>query len=279
MANQFGFPTWTLWGMGLAAFGALVAVSLAFLAQSPRLLSRLNLTGRRLDLRARAYTGYGLALLLLSIGFFVAGVPLGPGGEATAGDTTTAAALSADDPLVAGTLDPAAEAGDETTGGQSGAMVGLPTSAGGASGAMTGLITPQVTLEPGAVISDTGEIALPPGATTGEPAATAAPGETPQPTPTRTLVPTPTPTATPSPTPTPTPILVPTARVNDGTSTLPVRRLPCGVVLIVLVRGDTVIPLPGHAFYDGDPWREIPTVDGVIGWVPDEFLDYEEAAQ
>ena len=53
------------------------------------------------------------------------------------------------------------------------------------------------------------------------------------------------------------------------------RRLPGGPVLVVLVRGDTVIPLAGHAFFDGDLWREIQTVDGIVGWVPDEFLDYE----
>ena len=53
------------------------------------------------------------------------------------------------------------------------------------------------------------------------------------------------------------------------------RRLPGGPVLVVLVRGDTIIPLSGHAFFDGDLWREIQTVAGVIGWVPDEFVDYQ----
>ena len=50
---------------------------LAYVAQSPRLLKRLGLSGYRLDLRARTLTGYALALLLLSSGFFLAGVPLG----------------------------------------------------------------------------------------------------------------------------------------------------------------------------------------------------------
>ncbi len=35
--------------MGLSAFGALVAIALAFLAQSPRLLARLKLGSQRLD--------------------------------------------------------------------------------------------------------------------------------------------------------------------------------------------------------------------------------------
>jgi len=71
-----GFPIWTLWGMGLSAVAALLAIALSFLAQSPRMLARLHLTGSRLDLRARTLTGYGLALLLLAMGFFAAGVPL-----------------------------------------------------------------------------------------------------------------------------------------------------------------------------------------------------------
>jgi hypothetical protein len=272
MAESFGFPTWTLWGMGLAAFGALITITLAFLAQSPRLLARFKLTGWRLDLRAKSYTGYGLALLLLAMGFFLAGVPLGPRAAAT-GDLTPGA-TEVDTLAESGAVGTSAAEDAPPAGGQTGAMVGLPTSeglpsptAGGASGAMAGLITPQPTLEASEPISGT--------ATTEPAAPTAAPAE---PTATRTSTPTRVPTATmtppPSPTPTPTPILGPTARINDGTSTLPVRRLPGGPVLVVLVRGDTVIPLPGHAFYDGDLWREIQTVDGIVGWAPDEFLDY-----
>ncbi len=261
--------------MGLGALGALIAVLLAFLAQSPRLLTRFKLTGRRLDLRARSFTGYGLALLLLAMGFFLAGVPLDRG-EATAAAT--------DDPVVAVTESAGTAVaedgtvGEETAGSQSGAMVGLPTSsAGGASGAMSGLITPQATLEPGVVVTGTldaatAEIALPPGAGTEQPAT-----GTPPPAASPTRAPTVTMTPEPSPTPTATPILVPTAIINNETSTLPVRRLPGGPVLVVLVRGDTVIPLTGNAFYGGQVWQEIQTVDGTIGWVPDRFLDYAEA--
>lgn len=276
MTNSFGFPTWTLWGMGVAALGALVAILLAFLAQSPRLLTRFKLSGRRLDLRARSFTGYGLALLLLAVGFFLAGVPLDRG-EATASATDEPALAATESAGTAvadiGTTD------DGPAGGRSGAMVGLPTpDAGGASGAMSGLITPQATLEPGAVLTETldapaTELALPPGAGTN-----VSPTETPPPAASSTRAPTATTTPEPSPTPTATPILVPTAIINNETSTLPVRRLPGGPVLVVLVRGDTVIPLTGNAFYGGQVWQEIQTVEGMIGWVPDRFLDYAEAA-
>ena len=278
MAEQFGFPIWTLWGMGLSAFGALVAIILAFLAQSPRLLTRFKLGGQRLDLRARSFTGYGLALLLLAMGFFLAGVPLNRGEATTVSEGTAAAEEGAGAESAAIEGDAATgEAITEATGGQSGAMDGVPTPRpGGASGAMSGLITPQATLEPGAIITGTvdaptAESALPPGA------GTAPPDETPLPEATATRAPTTTPTPEPSPTPTPTPILVPTARINDETSTLPVRRLPGGPVLVVLVRGDTVIPLVGNAFHSGEVWQEIQTVDGVIGWVPDRFLDYGDS--
>lgn len=270
-----GFPTWTLWGMGLSAFGALIAITLAFLAQSPRLLTRLNLAGQRLDLRAKSFTGYGLALLLLAMGFFLAGVPLERGEVAGAEIAPTDLAGVPDETVAAGTPSSEEPIDAEPGSGQSGAMVGLPTQTpGGASGAMAGLITVQPTLDPGDVISGTAEIEipLPPGATTPEAAV-----ETAEPVASATRVPTATLMPTPSPTPTPTPILVPTARINDETSTLPVRRLPGGAVLLVLIRGDTVIPLSGNAFYDGEVWQEIQTVTGVIGWVQDRFLDYGES--
>jgi hypothetical protein len=345
-----GFPTWTLWGMGLAGFGALVAIALALLGQSPRLLARLNLVNQRLDRRVKAFTGYGLALLLLAMGFFLAGVPLGEGGAAvteTGSDGIAIAVLqpgpdrafttqdtinfdwfwptlpvddeqfvvylidgqqeyalgSLDEPnngaayrlsLSGGELPATGEnltwqvrletadgqvriaseaipvavavaAANGSTGGQSGAMVGLPTRTGGSSGAMVGLGTPQASLEPGAIITGTQTVAAPPPL---EATAT----ETPRPT--ATLSPTLTPTPTPSPTPTATPILVPTARIGNDTSNLPVRRSPAGPVLVVLTRGDTVIPLTGRAFHSGEVWREVSTVEGIIGWVQDRFLEY-----
>ena len=64
--------------MGVTAVGTLLMLVLAYISQSPRLLKRLGLAGLRLDLRARSFTGYALALFLLAFGFFLAGVPLGP---------------------------------------------------------------------------------------------------------------------------------------------------------------------------------------------------------
>ena len=89
-----GFPLWTLFGMGMTAFGALVMLIIAYIAQSPKLLRRLGLSGSRLDLRARTFTGYALALLLLAFGFFVAGVPLE--GETPTVEVAAAATLIVD---------------------------------------------------------------------------------------------------------------------------------------------------------------------------------------
>jgi hypothetical protein len=146
-------------------------------------------------------------------------------------------------------------------------MVGLPTSS-AEENATAGL--PTVDLSAVAVVTATVE--LTPSAATVAPG-TAAPARQ-RPTATATLFPTATPTLTPAPTLTPTPIAGPTARIGDETSTLPVRRLP-GLdepVLAVLVRGEIVLPLSGHAFHTGEVWREISTVAGIIGWVPERFL-------
>ena len=253
--------------MGLSAVGALIAIALAFLAQSPRLLTRLNLAGQRLDMRARTLTGYGLALLLLAMGFFAAGVPLGA-------PPATVAVATDDTPAAVATLDAAATiTATVPVGGQSGAMVGLPTSS-AEENATAGL--PTVDLSAVAVVTATVE--LTPGAATAAPTAVAGSGGTPTAEATATLFPTATPTLTPAPTLTPTPIAGPTARIGDETSTLPVRRLP-GIdepVLAVLVRGEIVLPLSGHAFHTGEVWREISTVAGIIGWVPERFLVFEE---
>lgn len=269
--------------MGLAAFGALIAIGLALLAQSPRLLTRLNLTGQRLDLRARSFTGYGFALLLLAMGFFLAGVPLSEADRTANGLAPEAEATGpADELAVAGAI--AANETATTVEAGSGAMVGLGTRApGGNSGAMAGLATPEPELTTGSILTGTAEINVPPGAestaTSNEGVPALPPSITPSTTPTATLFPTVTPTVTPSPTLTPTPIFEPTARVNAETSTLPMRHIPGGQVLVVLVRGDTVILRPGHAFHTGQTWQEISTVDGVVGWVPDRFLDYSETTQ
>jgi hypothetical protein len=250
--------------MGISALGALIAIALAFLAQSPRLLTRLSMTDRRLDLRARTLTGYGLALLLLAMGFFVAGVPLGASTAPTA-DTEPTADVLADD----GSLDATTPVTDTVSNGgsQSGAMIGLPTRA-ETTEATNGLPTVDLT----AVATITGTIE----ASTPDAPTDAAPEATPTAEPTDTPFPTATPTLTPSPTPTPTPIIGPTARVNEETSTLPVRQLPGGPVVAGLVRGDTVLLLSGHAFHTGEVWQEVSTLQGIIGWVPQRFLEFSE---
>ena len=72
-----GFPTWTLWGMGLSVLGALITLGLSLLAQSPQALKRIGLGSSTLDQRARAFTTYAFALMILALGFFLAGVPIG----------------------------------------------------------------------------------------------------------------------------------------------------------------------------------------------------------
>jgi hypothetical protein len=83
--------------MVVTGLGALIAIGLAYLAQSPRLLARMGLNSRRWEMQTRAFAAYAFALLLLAFGFFLAGVPLEPpaataGNDATLRQTGTAAA-------------------------------------------------------------------------------------------------------------------------------------------------------------------------------------------
>lgn len=281
---HMGFPPWTLWGMGLSAAAALITIALAFIAQTPRLLARLGLVGARLDLRARSLTGYGLAFLLLAMGFFIAGVPLGT-------QPAAVAAISTGEPLVAGTI--VAEGMDQdgpvaTAPGEEGT---LPESEPAATrppttGAMGGLVAPAAEASPvPATAEDPATEEAGPSPTTppellgtqAAPVAGTLDG-TPEPTATSEPTATPQPTQTPTATPTPTPIIGPTARINDNTSTLSIRRTPGGDPLVQVVRGDTVLLLSGHAFYGGALWREVSTVDGVYGWVQEQFLDYLDSS-
>ncbi|MEM7333030.1 MAG: hypothetical protein AAF490_13155, partial [Chloroflexota bacterium] len=79
-----GFPDWTLIGMGASMIGALFMTLLTYLAMSPLTLARLRLANSQLPLRVREFVGYTIACLLLVVGFFLAGVPLGAEPEATA---------------------------------------------------------------------------------------------------------------------------------------------------------------------------------------------------
>ena len=89
-----GFPTWTLYGMGISVLLAMLMIVLAFIGQSPRFMRKVGLDIYRFDLRVRAFTGYAFAFLLITIGFFLAGVPLDGAigvGAALAEDTATPA--------------------------------------------------------------------------------------------------------------------------------------------------------------------------------------------
>lgn len=251
--------------MGLAALGALLAILLAFIAQTPRLIARLGLAGARLDLRARAFTGYGLAFLLLALGFFLAGVPLGGSSAATAEETPAQTIPAITELEVAGTVAPEGEGTSEASGSSSG-MVARPRE--------TATPEPEATIDLAAGVPLTGTLAVETAAV--EPAPQPIGTEETTVLPTVTPSPSPAPTDTPEPTMTPTPIDGPTARVGNNTSTLPVREKPDGEPLALVYRGDTVVLLSGHAFHSGGLWREISTVDGVVGWVQDVFLDYGE---
>ncbi|MBK8987201.1 MAG: hypothetical protein IPM39_14160 [Chloroflexi bacterium] len=261
-----GFPIWTLWGMGLSSFGALIAVGLAFAAQSPKFLLRTRLAGYRLDLRARAFTGYGFALMLLALGFFLAGVPIGDGAVGgTAVTQITPTPEQAEMEIVGG----AVEAGGTIT-------ATRPTSLTPVSGAFGGP-PPGLTQEEDTVEAPTEAItttaASPVGTALSGPAATPTPvPNTPTTTPSPTSTPTATPTVTPTPTLTPTPIERATAVIDVGGGTVWLRRSPDGQNMLIMNSGDTVILLNGHANRSGVLWREISTVQGETGWMRAEFL-------
>jgi hypothetical protein len=228
-----GFPIWTLIGMGVMGLGTFIFILLAYLAQSPGFLLRAGLSGYRLDLRAKAFTGYALACLLLTLGFFLAGVPLEPvGGEAAVMTTTPE---STDGTAVAEL--------DETVTITAAGLTPAPASE-RATETVTATPVPGPTLTPTPVTST--------------------------PTNTSTLVPTPTAT----PTLTPTPIDAETAVIDTDGSTLWIRRSPGGQTLLIIHDQDVVIVRNGRAHQGGILWREVSSVTGVIGWVQEEFLNY-----
>ena len=261
--------------MGITVVGTTVMLILAYVAQSPRLINRLGLSSFRLDLRARSLTGYALALLLLSSGFFLAGVPLGSrSGEAVAAATgaladenDSGALATAAGPLTTALPETTIDA-DNSAGGTSqpasGAFAGLPPGAQTATAQALDLTADQSedsTLEP---IGE--DVVLP------SPSVTSTPTTTPSPTPTSTS----TPTVTPTPTLTPTPIFEDSAIINTGSSTLWLKRTPGGQDYYLVKGGDIVILFPGHANLAGNLWQEVSTVDGIVGWVLESYLNSGE---
>ncbi len=252
--------------MGLAGLGAVLLLVFALLAQSPGTARRVGFDATRLALRARALTGYALALLLLALGFFVAGVPLESGATSVAtGPQPTAVATAPESGAMPA---PPTDTGPE--------LAVSPTAGTPVSGAFSG---PPA--RPSATETATLDAALaPPTATPtppatgagGTPAPTATPAATATATRTPTATPTPTPTTTPSPTLTPTPISGETAVVRPNASTTWLRRTPGGGLVVQVDNGDTVVLLPRRASFGGAIWQEVSTLDGVAGWIREDLL-------
>jgi hypothetical protein len=256
--------------MGLSSLGALIAVGLALAAQSPKFLIRTRLVAYRLDLQARTFTGYGFALMLLALGFFLAGVPLGERGTAELTAVNQPSASTGEVAIIGGATDATDAEGN---------IIPRPTSSTPISGAFGGpppgattgsedeeTLGTEETEAAEAASTPMGDQTIPAAATP-----TAVP-PTPTATPSPTLTPTPTPTATATPTLTPTPIEGPTAVIDVGGGTVWLRSSPDGQNMLILNHGDTVILLSGHANRAGLLWREVSTVQGDIGWIRAEFL-------
>jgi hypothetical protein len=297
MSVMTGFPTWTLWGMGFAALAAIFALLLAFIAQSPRLLRRLGLDVYRFDLRVREFTGYALAALLLVVGFFLAGVPLGNNIAAqlpTPSTTPTREAVAASTPDVPGTLTRSAitDTLSVATASVTPRVVGETPISGafGAGQRPTSTLTVTTQLDAAGVSTPsiptftptTDPDGTPQPTATGTPTRVTTPTPTMTRTPTPTLTPTatptvtPTPTSTPTPSLTPTPIDAPTAVIDPSRSNVWIYRSPGGQELVLTPGGTTVILLPRRASQGGVLWREIMTVQGLTGWIDDTYLVYSE---
>lgn len=270
--------------MALSAVIALLALLLALIGQSPRLMRRLGLDVYRLDLRVRALNGYAFAFLLLMVGFFLAGVPLGAEPAAETGEAEEMAD-EATPPVAVESSRPVTVTMSAVTESVSTTTTPAATSATPASGAFFGFSsstitgTVEATATVPAIPSPTVEGAA---TATGTPTRVLSPTPTPTQTPSATPTASPTPTATPSPTSsptptiTPTPIDAPTATVDSDGSSIWVFRSPGGQELVIVEDGATVILLSRRANQGGVLWREIMTVEGLAGWIQEQYLAYPE---
>jgi hypothetical protein len=249
--------------MGITVIGTTLMLILAYIAQSPRLLKRLGLAGYRLDLRARLFTGYALALLLLAGGFFVAGVPLGTTPADVAIENVTPVSATSTAGAVDEVAGPVSTAAPSVTEEEPDADDGTPDSGafgGPPPGALTATAEAAGAQPDDSVTGTATEVVLP--SSTPTSTATVTPSATPSSTP----------TVSPTPTNTPTPIFEETAMINTGSSTIWLKRTPGGQDFVLVRGGDTVILQPGHANYGGVMWRQISTVDGTVGWVLESYL-------
>lgn len=249
--------------MALSLIGALLILALALFIQTPAFARRGNL-----PFSLRSLTGYAFALILLAIGFFVAGVPIGAGVGTTAAANLSPTPTSQFDNVVILPSPTRELLAEEVTSPPltpiTGAFGGPPPQA-----------TPTLPLTT-TIAVDTDAAA---DSTTATTAPTRAPSATPtiipSPTPSRTPTATSTPTFTPTPTWTATPITGPTAQVNTAGSNLFIRRYPGSSQTVAIINdGDTVLLLPGRANQGGILWQEVSTLDGIEGWAQYEFLAF-----
>jgi len=215
----------------------------ALFLNSDAVASRTTAPHQALRARAKTLRIYALAFAIVALGFLIRGVP--SGATETTPEPTADSQVESD---ITATSTQELQPDGPATFVPSGPL-GTPTSS---------IPTPAVT-------------AAPP-VETATPEATATPSSTSTPTNTPTSTPSATPTASPTPTITPTPIVGETANLDTGGSTLWLSRVPGGEQLDILHHGDLVILMGGHANYDGSIWREIRTLAGVVGWVPEQYL-------
>lgn len=263
--------------MGLSAFGALICIGLAYLALSPNFTRRNRTLAARLIPRLRMLNGLALALLLMGMGFFLAGVPLEEMNEdemMAMAESTAVAMLENENELglmtnsetLTDTVGMDEEEPDAPT------VVPQPTSSTPESGAFA---RPPSSDE--ADLTDTSPVT----GTTGTVNASANPPDvptstpSPTPTPSNTPTPTPSPTITPTPTFTPTPIAGNTAVITLGGGTVWLRQSPTdnAAQVILIDDGAIVLPTGRRANVAGTSWTEVQTSQGRTGWLRTQFLN------
>ena len=294
--------------MGVSIFVAMFAILFAYLAQSPGFLHRYRLVGSRFSKSARRLTGFGLAALLLSIGFFLAGVPLiGPTVPETVTErevvvvTATPAAQQAESvaAVESSSLDaaedeaePEVELEAEESESETGAFSRPETDetvengdtaeeeAASETDADEDISAAETTPAPNPtnsgdsaeVESDDPEDQTPAATATRPlvPTATATPSETPTPVPTSTA--TPTPTQTPTITLTPTEVAGETVTVSITGSLTWVYRVPGNQRIEIVFNQDQLLLEPGRAYQGGLNWQEVRTLNGTLGWIESNLI-------
>jgi len=256
-------------GMGISTILALVSIGLSLLGQSPKFLRRTGLSGARLDMRVRTFTALGFALLLLVFGFFIAGVPIGGDVSAIVANSTSDTPLPT---LLDGSTTIAPTPGNTSIETLASSIVPATPQTGAFGGPPQ---STEETVQP--AIQGTEELAEPVGEeaevrneATSTPTASPSPSRTPSPS--SAITPTLTPTNTATPSLTPTPIQGETQQINTRGSTLWLKRSPGGQNIALLHDGDIVLVLSGHANQGGIVWREVRTLEGIGGWLPEEYL-------